>query len=182
MTNSVNKTTTIPSHVEILPPSREPVALEVRVVVKPSIVSDRRIDVRLPAGLSIADLLDRAIEDDTELATICASGVVMLVDPAERSAAVEVPAHRWASVKPKPGIVILAAAVPGKGGGGGKSIIGLVLSVAVMAAAAFAGAAIAAAPGIIEAIGTTGASVFGGVITAVTPLPGKLYIGRTIAL
>ena len=75
---------------------------------------------------------------------------------------------------------IASAASKRPQGGGGKSILGIVLSIAVLAAGAWAGFGIAALPGVVGALGSTGASILGGVVTGVIPTPGKLLIARSI--
>jgi len=90
-----------------------------------------RIDLELPAGETLADMMRAA---GTEPDTI--SHALVFIDDWL------VPRAHWAVVRPKPGRIVTVRVVPMGGGGGGKSPLRIVLAIAVIAAAAWAGAAL----------------------------------------
>src|ERR1700744_5534025 len=98
-----------------------------------------RAAVTLVDGLTIAEMMESSgITGSMRRRAQC-----WLCDPVTGRQDLIRPEY-WARVRPKPGVEAVLRVFPGKGhGGGGKSILGIVLSVAVMAAAAFASFGIA---------------------------------------
>jgi len=100
----------------------------VRVAGRPIFMQPDSVNVELPAGLSIAELLEAAgIEMTPYLVVHVGDG--------------EVPFEQWPNVKPKAGRVVTVSAVPRGGGGqgGGKTALRLVATIAVIALAAYVG-------------------------------------------
>lgn len=135
----------------------------VRVLGRPRPMEPARIDVELPAGGTVAEML-------------AASGVnpgpflrVFLGD-------VEVPRDAWSHVRPKPGRILRVTAVPAGGGqGSGKTVARIVLTIAVIAAAVYTGGAAFGAAGVF------GESAFGAAaVTAGVGLAGTLLINALI--
>jgi hypothetical protein len=118
---------------------------------------DRRIDAHLPAGLSVAEILEAQQITATPM---------LRVFVGDR----EVPPERWAHVRPRPGRMVTVAATP-LGGGNGKTALRIVATIALIAVSAGAGSAL------LEAGYTaTQAAVAGGLIT----LAGGLLISALI--
>lgn len=133
----------------------------VRISGRPRVLSDASIDVALPAGGNVQDMLVAAGVRATPFLR------VYLGDR-------EVPREAWAHVRPKPGRVLSIVAVPagGAGGGGdGKTALRLVLTIAVVALAAYAGPAI---------VGVGGSKLGAALITAGIGLTGALLINALI--
>ncbi len=139
--------------------------------------SNGRIERAFGGGLTIMEMMEQS---EINMPLAYRIGRIRVCNPVSGDA-VEIPRDNWHAARPKPGMLLTMTLEPGKGrGGGGKSILGLVLSIAVLAAGAWAGFGIAAIPGVVGALGSTGASILGGVVTGVIPTPGKLYIGGSI--
>lgn len=141
----------------------------VAVVARPHLFSDRDLaQIELPAGLTIAEILDAAgwnmaLADYTRV----------YVDHRD------VPAEYWSRARPKEGRHILVALVPGKGDGGGKSVIAAIASIAIMIVAPFAAAGLAgyavSATGVAQAAAGLGAASFGALVGGIG-LAGNLAI------
>jgi hypothetical protein len=93
-----------------------------------------RLETTVEWGLSIQEMMEASgISPSMQRRTKC-----FLVDPISATEALIYP-ELWSKVRPKFGTEVVLRVFPGKGGGGGKGILGIVLSVAILAAAAFAG-------------------------------------------
>lgn len=124
-------------------------ATGLRVVACPHPFSTERIDLCLPAGGSIADIL-KAVNIPLDVGI---DARVFIDD-------FFIERDRWKEVHPEEGHVLSVRVIPGKGRGG-KMVLGLVLSIALVAAGAAAGFAIGGAAfgsGPV-ALGLTGAQI-----------------------
>lgn len=114
-------------------------------------------------GMSIQEMMDNFIKDpDLQLSVHCYIG------------ATYIQRKYWSQVYPKPGAVVSIKLVPQKGGGGKKNPLATILTIAVMAAAAWAGPAIAGSMGF--AAGTTGFKVAAALGTALVSTVGNLLV------
>lgn len=128
-------------------------------------------------GLTIMEMMEAS---GVDMRLAYRIGRVRICDPARPGLdPVEIDRDFWHVTRPKAGMNLTLTLEPGKGGGGGgKSILGIVLSIAVLAAAAWAGPALV---GVLAPALTGGAaSILGGVITGVIGFAGKLLIGALI--
>ncbi|WP_395020202.1 hypothetical protein [Dongia sp.] len=147
-----------------------------RLVAQSRPFSNARIERTFEQGLTIMEMMEQS---DIDMKLAYRIGRVWISDPVSGAMA-EIHSDTWHVVRPKAGMGLTLSLEPGKKKrGGGKSIFGLVLSIAVMAAAAWAGPYLAG-PGLLGLSGF-GGSLVGGVITGVIGRPGKLYIGGSIA-
>lgn len=130
-----------------------------------------RLDTTLPAGGTILDLL-------------AAAGVQALPSLRVLVGGGEVPFSHWGAVRPKPGRMVTVVAVPAGGGGGGKTAGRVILTIAVIAAAAIAGPEIAGGLGFTSAAGysTAAIGVVSGLGAAAVTLAGTLLINALIPL
>jgi len=148
---------------EIIPPDDK----SVRLVAAPNPFTTERVDLCLPAGLTLAEMIAR-VQPDPEL---IAHAHVYIDDWS-------IPRDRWHVVRPRPGRTVTVRVVPQGGGGGGKNPLRTVLSIAVIAASFAFGGPLGAALGISEtagaslglAAGALQAAVGGAIITAVGTL------------
>lgn len=146
-----------------------------RLIAQSRPFSNGRIDREFAHGLSIMEMLELS---NIDMPLAYRIGRVWITEPAS-GATVEIPRDNWHVARPKPGMQLALSLEPGKKRkGGGKGIFGLVLSIAVMAAAAWAGAYIAG-PAVLGLSGF-GASAVGGIITGVIARPGRLFVGASI--
>ncbi len=131
--------------------------------------------LHLPDDMTIDEMLDASnIKQRFRI-----SGEVYIREPVSGREAY-INREFWDRVRPKAGCELILRDHGGKGGGGGgKSILGIVLSIAMMAAAAWAGATLAASPALIEALGAGGAQILGGLASATIGIPGRYYKGAT---
>lgn len=109
-----------------------------RVVASPCPVSDRIVDIELPAGGSIKDLMVAAGADRALLG----HAHVYITDRAMTREPVYIPRENWRRVHPKPGMFVsirVVAAPHGGGGGGKKNPLRTILTIAVIAAAFYVG-------------------------------------------
>ena len=162
----------------------EPPAPGLRVVASPNPFSNRVVDLELPAGGTIFDLMmaagcDRALYGGAR---------VYVVDRAMMMEPIEIESHNWRRVYPKPGmfVSIRVTATPGKSGGGGKNPLRTILTIAVMAAAFYVGGAVAgwaskslSAGGL--GWGAMGAKLLGAGVGALTPAVGTVVINSITA-
>lgn len=126
----------------------------VHVVARSNPFAHHRVDVVLPAGGSVAELLAAA-----HVAAV--PGLRAFVSGSE------VPRELWGSVRPKPGRLLTVACIP-DGGGNGKDALRIVLSIAVIAASvAIPGSAVFAGT-IFAAGGFAGAALSAGIAIAGT--------------
>lgn len=138
--------------------------------------SNGRIERQFPGGFTIMEMMEMS---GIDMPLAYRIGIVRIFDPATGGLA-EIDRAYWHCTWPKPGMQLTLTLEPGKGGGGGKSILGIVLSIAVLAAGAWAGAALAAVPSVISALGATGAKILGGVVTGIIGFAGKLLVSALI--
>jgi hypothetical protein len=136
---------------EVIPPGGE----DVRVVAAHHPFKVERTDQQMLAGLTLAEMLERAQPDPV----LRRHARIMLGDW-------EVPREHWHRVRPKPGTTVTIRVVPHGGGGGDKNPLRTVLSIAVIAAAAFVsggglGAVFASSGEAFAILGTTGAAIAG---------------------
>lgn len=130
----------------------------VRVVACPRPFAAARVDMTLPAGLTLGQML---------AAAGIRPGMSARVQIGDR----DVPAHLWHQVRPKAGQVITARVVPQ--GGNSKNILSMVLRIAVMAFALWV-----VGPGALALSGFAAAAVEAGIgivgnliISAIAPPP-----------
>lgn len=83
---------------------------QVRLVACPKPFSTQRIDIFLPAGASLLDMV-RASGVTTDVEPFV---FVWLTDAAMRAEPVYIPPEHWVRTTPKPGIVVTIRAAPGK--------------------------------------------------------------------
>ncbi|MBT9370267.1 phage tail protein [Rhizobium sp. CSW-27] len=126
----------------------------------------RRVELDLPAGLTIAEIIQRALPKAT-LDDIRHMRVVLLSDAG--CAAVE-PAH-WTRVRPKPGVRVVIRIVPGKNAL--RSILQIVVSIAAVALGQYWAAGFFAA-------GTTGFAITSALIGIGVSVLGNLLINALI--
>lgn len=120
-----------------------------------------RIDFQMPAGATVAQMLQAAGIEPTPFLTVFVGDV-------------EVPHKAWDRVRPRAGRHVRVACMPRGGGqGGGKSTLRIVASIAVIAAAVAAPYAFA---GTLVAAGTLG----GGLLAAGVGLAGQLLVNALI--
>lgn len=102
----------------------------------------------VPQGASIADIVGNL--GDNLTAHVSVGGV-------------PVPPEMWQRVKPKQGTLVNVRVVP-QGGGGNKSVLGTLLTLAVVIAAPYAGAALAAGVGVTSTAGIAAFTGLAGVV------------------
>lgn len=140
----------------------------VAVSVRRSILRDEVEQIAAPAGVSIAECAAMAGLADVP-------GVVALLG------GTEVPRERWSHVRPRAGAVLAFGVTPTGGGGGGKTILRLVMTVAIIAGAIYTGGLLAGASwGFGFAAGTTSYAVASGVITAAVTIAGSLLLNALV--
>ena len=138
---------------------------QVRLIACPNPFSTARIDLYLPAGTTLRDMV-RASGVTPEVEPFV---FIWLTDADMRADPIYIPRENWALVTPKPGIVVTLRAAPGKGGGGGggKNQLRTVLTIAVVAAAFLMGPALGTALGL-----PTEALIFGQTINLASAIGG----------
>lgn len=146
----------------------EMVPQSLRVIACPRPFSMDRVDLRLPAGGSVAELMQAAgIEPDRVYARVFLDD--QLVEQAY-----------WEHVRPKPGHTLTVRVIPtGGGGGGGKDPLRIVLQIVVIAVAAWATAGIAG--GLIAAGWGAGAAwAVGAAAGAAISIVGNLVVNALV--
>jgi len=136
----------------------------VRLAGRPEAFHAARVDVQLPAGGTVEELLAAAGVADNPYLVVHIAGR-------------EVPREAWRHVRPKPGRIVTVAAVPRGGGGGGKTALRIVASIAVIAAAAWVGAEVTS---LTTLAGSSSAAAYGTVTTAVLGIAGTLAVNALI--
>lgn len=131
----------------------------------PFLDPDTRIDLSLPPGLTLAQIVDLALPADTpaeaaRVAIVTARGSQI------------VPASCWSTVRPKPGVRVVIRVTPGKDG------LRAILSVIVAVAAVALGQWWAMGMGFAQ--GTAGFAVASGLIGMGVSLVGQLLINALI--
>lgn len=134
----------------------------VRLAGRVSPLRPEAIHVTLPAGGTIAEMLAAAGVSTSPFLRVWVGDV-------------EIIAEQWAHVRPKPGRTVSVAAVPGGGEGSGKTVMRIVLTIAVVALAVYTGGAAFGAAG---AFGTS--AVGQGVVAAGVTLVGSLAINALL--
>ncbi len=124
-----------------------------------------RNDLTLPAGLTVLEILARVQADPV----LRRHAHIFVGDQ-------YIPQDYWGQVKPKPGMTLTIRVVPS--GGEGKDPLRTVLSIAIIAAAAFAGPAAAGALGLVK--GSTAFSLVSAGITAAVGIGGQLLLNAII--
>ncbi|MGH7243621.1 MAG: host specificity factor TipJ family phage tail protein [Phycisphaerales bacterium] len=139
----------------------------VRVAGRPMFLRDDQVDVAIPAGKTIAELL--------AIAGIQAPGGIHV-----HVGGTEIPPDRWHLVKPKPGRIVQVTATPGDTGGGGKSPLKTILTIAILAGSI-------AAPYALAGLGATsllttagGLTLSGALLSAGVGIGGTLLISALI--
>ncbi|MCE8042427.1 hypothetical protein HOP60_09705 [Halomonas daqingensis] len=128
-----------------------------RVIARNHPLRDDIVDLCLPEGLSLEEILAEAQPDPI----LRAHAYVFVGD-------VMVPRSRWARVRPKPSAMVSIKVLPQGGGGGSKNPLRTIATIAVIAAAsAVTGGAAAGLLGSNFVAGTIGASVLGAGVAAV---------------
>ncbi|MCE9664532.1 hypothetical protein LY622_13920 [Halomonas sp. M5N1S17] len=126
-----------------------------RVIARNHPLRDDIVDLCLPEGLNIEEILVQAQPDPI----LRAHAYVFVGD-------VMVPRARWTRVRPKPSAVVSIKLLP-QGGGGSKNPLRTIMTIAVIAAAsAVTGGAAAGLLGSAFAKGTIGASLLGAGVAA----------------
>lgn len=122
-----------------------------RLIAAPHPFKVASVDLAVPEGLTVAEIVDVAQPDPILLQ----HAHVWVGDQ-------YVPRDRWRYVRPKPGVTVTVRVVPmgGGGGGGGKSPTRTILMIAVIAAAAYFGPAL----GTALVNGVTGSTLAGGTV------------------
>lgn len=92
----------------------------------------------------------------------------------------EVPPEAWMRVRPRAGRMLSIAAAAPRGAGGNKTALRIVLTIAVVALGAWAGAGVAGAALGEAAVGSLGYSLLQGTVTAAIGLAGTLAINALI--
>lgn len=147
-----------------------------RVVASPQPFSLKTVDLELPAGGTVEDLMLAAGCDKALLG----AAHVFITDREMTRDLAYIPRENWALVRPKPGMHLSIRVVPGKsGGGGGKNPLRTILTIAVMAAAFYVGAWVGA-QGFASQFGFTIAgqsfNALGIVAGGVTTLVGNAFV------
>jgi hypothetical protein len=134
--------------------------------------STERLDTLMPVGLTLKEMLEATQPDSLLLA----HAHVYVGDQ-------YIPRDRWHRVRPKSGVRVTCRVVPagGGGGGGGKSPMRIILTIAVVAAAAYLGPQFAAymtglEAGSAAAAASTAFGVYSAVGTAVVGMAGMMLI------
>lgn len=132
----------------------------ITVSLAPHPFAVERIQARLPAGQTVADILAGFSKDNAAL-----PHAHVYIDGAY------IPRDKWAAVRPKAGTVMTLRIVP-MGGGGGKNPLRTVLSLALIAASPMIAASIAGA------LGVTAGTTFMGISAARIITAGVNLLGR----
>lgn len=141
-----------------------PASADLRLVACPSPFSTRRIDLTLPAGGTIADMLAMAGVRPGAHARVFVDDWL-------------IPRAWWARVRPRPGRIVTVRVIPAGGDGGGKNILSIVLLIAVAAVAIWVTAGAAAhLLGAAFGTGTFGAAALG----AAVGIAGNLAIAALV--
>lgn len=145
-------------------PTLNPSDDTIRLIACPRPFSVERIDRTMPAGLTIAELLEETLDPGL------AGSTGQYVFVGDRM----VPETWYGRVKPRPGQTVTIRIVPGDSGGGGqKDPFRTVLTIAVIAAAAYvSGGALTPYLGSSFAAGSVGA----GIAAAAVPVAGALLV------
>ena len=122
-----------------------------------------RTSLASPDGLTIAEMISRS-----RISPILLRDAEVWIEDQATKRSWMVPRDKWDSTKPKPHVNLVLRAYGGKGGGGGKSVLGIVLSIAVLAVAAVVPPLLIASP------------VVAGLVGAGIGKVGPLYIGKGI--
>lgn len=137
------------------------------VLVAPAIdPGSARIDVTVPQGLTISEIIATAIPHATE-ADLAQARVTLCT---ATGSSVILPGH-WRMVRPRPGVRVVIRLIPGKGAL--KAVLSIVVSIAAVALGAMFGPALAGTLGL-------GATTWGAVITLGVNLLGSLLINALI--
>lgn len=148
----------------------------VRLIAAPHPLRAGHVDLAVPEGLSLAEILRLAQPDPVLLR----HAVVYLGDQ-------KIAPALWPRVRPKAGAQVTIRVVPGFGGGGGgqKNVMRVVLSIAVIAAAVYLGPAVAGTL-VSGELGAGGALWIGGTViagsTVSTVATAALGLGGLLAL
>lgn len=139
---------------------------DLKVYASPLPFSNKQIDLMVPAGSTIQDIVDRTFPAGYKAA---GAGAVVLINGEP------VPMQYWPSVRPKMGTLVNVRIVP-QGGGGGKNPITALLSIAILVAAPYIGsyAAFSLAGGMGPL--TAGQIAFGKFVTAAVGVVGRLAV------
>lgn len=128
-----------------------------------------RIELTLPAGLSLAEIIDLSLPalEETERARLR----VALVTP---GGAQIIPRELWKRVRPRPGVQIVIRVTPGKGAM--RSVLMIAVTVAAIAMGGIWGPALAGSLGVSTQVGvalvTAGANIVGSLLAnALVPPP-----------
>lgn len=152
-----------------------------RVVARKNPLSDLRIDLQVPYGLSIAEIF---FASGLNPAFIRNHQCWLCSDDLTKEP-VFVPHENWLKVRPRPGVTVTFRVAPHGGGGGQKGALGIILRAVVVVIAAIAtwyvggiGAAPVAAGGFGLSAG--GAAALGAAAGAAVSLAGNLAINALV--
>lgn len=152
-----------------LPVPVAPLANELRLVGCLDPFSTARLDRRLIAGGTIAELLEHAGADPI----LVRHGHAWISDAEQTEEPAYIPRQYWHRVRPHAGTVLTVRAVP-TGGGGGKNPLAIVLSLAVFAFAAWAAPALVGA--VFPTLGGFGLQVATGLVSGIISMVGRLLV------
>ncbi len=147
-----------------------------RVIASPDPFLTGTIDLTLPSGGSILDIIKASGADKA----LIGGAHVWICDAAMTQEPVEIPRENWHRVYPKPGTVVSIRVVPsGGGGGGGKNPLRIVLTIVVMIVAWWVGGLVA---GAMNAAGysATAASIGQGLAAAAVTLVGNAIVNAVV--
>jgi len=123
-----------------------------------------RVDMTLPAGLTVEEMLRAAGVAASEYLSVYVGDVL-------------VPREKWALVRPRAGRTLTVAAVP-RGGSTGKTAARIVLTIAVIVAAVYLGPVLAG-PAFLGYTGATAGIVAAGITAGIT-IAGTLAVNALI--
>lgn len=144
---------------------------EILVSSRPSPFSMRRVQGYVPFGMSVKEIVEKTVSHPELIPTTFVELDGHVIEP-----------EVWHLVKPKPGTSVIVGVEFGKGGG--KNPLASVLSLALLVAAPYLGAALGTNLGLAVlgngVLTATQSAIFGGLVTGAVSLVGSMAI-RAIA-
>lgn len=153
--------------------------IQVLAASKPLPLGPLDIDAYVPPGANVLEILRKTVPEMLDIPGLS----VWVAKPDELESARPVPSRYWTQVRPKPGMVVVAGIVAGKGGGGGgKSVVRMVASIAVMVAAFYVGGWVGAQPW-AQSFNILGGkfNMLGMLASAGTPMMGSVLVNAEAA-
>jgi hypothetical protein len=162
---------------EVLPPLAEPQATPTNLAVVSTFFPEA-VTFALPDNLTIAEMMAASrISKRMQKQSTC------IIRNIETGKERRIPRRVWQYVKVRPGEKAILRSMPAGGGrGGGKSTLGLVLSIVVMAASAFASFGVASliGPGTALGLSSSIAGGIGSLAGGLVGLVGKLAVSALV--